>query len=109
MSARPRASIGMEPGLHRRHVRGAPRDLAPLDEQLADRGVGIAVLAGISEPNRAAVRQTHHARPLHLHVEQLDRVIEIEQLEAAAIERAAPDLGARVIRHLAAAACRESR
>ena len=46
-----------------------------------------------------AVGKAHAARALHLHEEQLDRVIEIEQLEPAARKRAGVDLLARVIGH----------
>jgi hypothetical protein len=88
----PAKRVGAKPGLHRRHAHRACRDLAPLDEQLADRAVGMPVLAGIAEPHLGAVAQMHEARALHLHVEQLDRVIEIEQLEPLALERTLLDL-----------------
>ena len=39
------------------------------------------------------------ARALHLHEEQLDRIVEIEQLEPLALKRAGVDLSARVVRH----------
>ena len=59
----------------------------------------MTVLGGIAEPHPRAVGQLHPPRPLDLHEEQLDRIVEIEQLEPAARERARLDFRAGVIRH----------
>ncbi len=57
------------------------------------------VLAVIAEPDHASVGETHATRSLHLQEEQLDRIVEIEDLEPASLERALVDLLARVIGH----------
>ena len=54
----------------------------------------MAVLAVVVDPNDRAVRQLDAARALHLQEEHVDRIGQIEQLEALALQRAAFDLGA---------------
>ena len=79
-------------GLHR-HVLGL--DLAALDQDASDRGIGMAVGAGVADSHLAAVGQTDAARSLDVQEERIGRVVDPDQLEAAPGERPAIDPCAR--------------
>ena len=70
---------------------------ADLDQVAADRAIGVAVLRRVADPDHGAVVEPHLARALDLEEELGDRIVDPEQLEVAARERAALDLGARVV------------
>src|SRR6185312_9024121 len=73
--------------------------LAALDQQLADRDIGPAVLPVIAEADHAAAREPHFARALHFEEERIDGIVHPAKREFVRIERAAFDLGARRIWH----------
>ena len=68
------------------------RERADLDQIAADRPVGLAVLAGVADPDQRAVVEADLARALDLQEELGDRVVDPEQLEAAPGQRAGVDL-----------------
>ena len=66
----------------------------------------MAVLAVEGKPRRRAVLELDAPRPLHMHDEGVDGVVEIKKFEALALERARLDLGPlRIGFEAAAASC----
>ena len=92
-------AIGAQPSLQclQRHRCGL--DLSVVDQDPADGGVGIAVFAVVGDPHLFAVRQFDAARALDLHEKDVDRILEIHQLEALSDEAALLDFGARQVGH----------
>ena len=69
--------------------------MAPsLDQVLADRPIGAAVLVGIADARGLAGGQAHLTRALDLQEESIDRIVDPEQLELASGKRTAVDRGA---------------
>ena len=99
------ASLGMrlEPGLDRRQRDLLAGEHADLDQIAPDRAIGMAVLAGVADPDQRAVVELDLAGALDLQEELVDRVVDPEQLQAAVGQRAGLDVGARVVGHELAA------
>ena len=105
---RVRAQPGLQP-LERHGLHGH----VPLgDDHPADRGVGLAVAAGIDEPCQRPVRQAQAGGALDLRIEQIDIVTQPGDLEALPGQRPVHDRRAVGIGHEACgrpARCRKGR
>jgi hypothetical protein len=71
--------IGPRPGLDALHRRLLQLQFAALDQRLADRLIGMAVLVTVVQAHHAAVGQLDPAGTLHLQEEEFDGIIDIEQ------------------------------
>jgi hypothetical protein len=89
--------IGARPLLDALHRGLVEAHFAALDEQFADRLIGVAVLVGEGQARHAAVGQADAPRALDLQKEEFNRVVDPEQ-NATALGLVAPgDLGSRVV------------
>ena len=84
-----------------RHV--FARDDVALDQDAADRRVGMAVVRVVIDAQQRAVGQPHARRALDLDEQEIVRVLEITDLQIAGRERAVLDLRAVEIRRVFAA------
>src|SRR5690606_11862623 len=89
--------IGLEPGADAGKRYLLQRDLAHIREHATDRDIGPAVLAGIADAHRRAVRQIDDAGALDHQEERVDRIVDPQKFEPAAGERALVDLLVAVI------------
>ena len=67
--------------------------LAALDQDAADRQVGVTVVGVIVDAQHGAVFQPHARRSLDVDEERFDRILEPADLQLAPVERAVLDLG----------------
>ncbi len=63
---------------------------AVLDQQPPDADIGLAVLAVIAQTHRAASGQFHPSRALDLEKERRHRIVDPDEGQTEAVERAAP-------------------
>src|SRR3979490_1072713 len=77
------------------------RHLASLDEEPADRDIGLAVAAVIPDPGCAPLLQPNLARTLDFEKERIDRIVDPEEFKTLAGQRAVFDLSAGVARRVA--------
>ncbi len=91
--------MGFEPGADRLHRDIRERHFAALDQDLADRAVGVAVLPRIADTHHVSVGQVDPPGTLNAEKKRVDRIGEPGKLEPLAGERAVRDRGTVVIGH----------
>ena len=87
-----------------RHCHLLARQLAAVEQQAADRDIGLAVAAVIADARDLAIGQLNAARALDLEKEGGDRVVDPEELEPLPVQGAVLDLGAGKARRIGRAA-----
>ena len=83
----------LHPSADSLHGQLLARNFAALEQQPADRHVGMAIAAVIADPNRAALLQPYLPRSLDLQKEGVDRVVNPGELKPLPGQRAILDLG----------------
>ncbi len=86
------------PAADRRHRQLLARDLAAVEQQPADRDIGLAVGAVVADPDGAAFLQLDLPRTLDFEKERGDRVVDPQQLQSLPGQRTIFDLGPTVAR-----------
>src|SRR5690606_32399333 len=91
--------VALCPGLDALHRGTLRRQLAAIDQQAADRTIGVAVVVGEAYAQHAAALEFDAARTLDLQEKELNRILDPGDLAALDCGESGLDLGAFEIRH----------